>query len=396
MMLRWMTAGESHGQGLAGIISGLPAGCAISIERVNAELYKRQQGIGRSKRQEIERDTANFIAGIRHGVTIGSPIAVLIENKDHENWRDVMSVEPPEMGESEKQLAMPRPGHADLAGMLKWGLSDARNILERASGRSTAVEVALGAVCRQYLECFGCYIGGRIIKFGSYSLYGADELTPSTRADIDDPESLLSYGKTTDEQRSMMEKVVDDARKSGDTVGGVIQVVAAHVVPGLGSCANADERLDSRLASAVMGIPGIKAMEIGSGIAQASLGGKETHDRYAREDDPDCKPWYGRSTNYAGGIEGGITNGEPIFLTAWMKPLATINPPNVSIDPGTKFSVTPESSERSDVAAVESVACVMEAVVAMELARSHLDKLGGDTMSEVEYAVEKYLESIGL
>ena len=373
MALRWLTAGESHGPGLVGIITGLPAGLEIWPGRIDAELLRRQRGAGRSKRQQIERDTATIIAGVRHGKTIGSPVAILIENKDHQNWKEAMSSDPVE-DESVFPPAYPRPGHADLAGMIKWGFDDARNVLERASGRSTAMTVALGAVCRTYLEQHGIYTGSRIIEYGGVRIFDIEESMVPTRAEIgDDPSMLTSLHELENEQQKKINEIVERARESGETLGGVVQAVSAHVPPGLGSCVLPDERLDSRIAAAAMGIPGVKAVELGAGMSQAGIGGKNAHDRFALSDDPSHEPWYGRLSNLAGGIEGGITNGEPVCVTAWMKPLATVNPPLPSIDTRAKEAIQPESSERSDVSAVESMGVVLEAVVALELARAHLD-----------------------
>ncbi len=396
MALRWLTAGESHGPALVGILAGLPSGLEVSSERINAELFRRQQGIGRSPRQQIESDTIRILAGIRHGSTIGSPIAIMIENRDHANWVDEMSPQPIESPAKTQRTAYPRPGHAGLAGMLKWGLDDARNVIERASGRSTAMTVALGAVCRQYLEHFGTYIGSRILEFGPVALVDDEHIEPPTRIEIgDDPSGLLEWQEISGNQYSEIEEAVEKARDEGETLGGSVQAIAAHVPPGLGSCALPDERLDARLAAAVMGIPGIKAVEIGSGIEQAYMGGKAAHDEYAVADASFQSPWFARTSNLAGGLEGGITNGEPVCLTAWMKPLATIRPPHMSVHRGMKGPIMPEASERSDVAAVESVACVVEAVVALEIARAHRDKFGGDSMKEVEEAVSRFFESIG-
>jgi chorismate synthase len=374
MGLRWMTAGESHGPGLVGIIAGLPAGLEIWPGRIDAELLRRQGGAGRSTRQQIERDTATIIAGVRHGKTIGSPVAIIIENKDHQNWESQMSSDPVE-DDPDFPRAYPRPGHADLAGMIKWGFDDARNVLERASGRTTAITVALGAVCKMYLEQHGIYTGSRIIEYGGARILDKDESIVPTRDDIgDDPSTLASLHNLSAAQQKIIEELVEKARDTGDTLGGVVQSVSAHVPPGLGSYALPDERLDSRIAAAAMGIPGVKAVEIGAGITQAGMGGKTAHDQFALTNDSSHQPWYGRSSNLAGGIEGGVTNGEPVSVTAWMKPLATVNPPLPSIDPRTKEPVQPESSERSDVAAVEAMGVVLEAVVAMELAKALLEK----------------------
>ncbi|MCX6646505.1 MAG: chorismate synthase [bacterium] len=391
MTLRWMTAGESHGPALVGIISGFPAGLEIDFDFINSELARRQQGIGRSERQQIESDRAEIITGVRSGVTIGSPIAIRIENRDFENWRDIMSVESVEYIKEIAGYTFPRSGHADLAGMLKWGLNDARNVLERASGRTTAMTVAIGAIAKLYLMKFGTYISNRLIEYGP-ELLVVDEDKPLSNRDIGDgQEWLQNFGKLNTEQVEKITRVVENAREAGDTVGGVIQVVAAAVPPGLGSIAMPDERLDARLAFAVMGVPGIKAVEIGAGMDQTYMGGKEAHDEYAIAHDPFAKKWYSRMTNLAGGIEGGISNGEPICVKAWMKPLSTVKPPLMSIDVSSRSAVQPPGGERSDVSAVESAAVVLEAVVALELAKAHREKFGGDSMGDVERAVEGYM-----
>ena len=388
-----MTAGESHGPAMVGIISGFPAGLQIDIEFIDRQLEKRQQGIGRSMRQQIEKDRVKILSGVRHGLTIGSPIAVVVENRDHENWREVMSVEKQSEPVEEKS-AYPRPGHADLAGALKWGFDDSRNVLERASGRSTAVTVALGAICKLFLGEMGMQIDSRIIAYGKEKL--VKDPTPPTNDDISKSEEhwLQKSSGLSDESSAKIESAVKEAREKGDTLGGVVQVVAWKIPPGLGSCALPDERLDSRLASSVMGVPGIKAVEIGAGISQAGSTGNEAHDRFAIAKNSDPESWYSRTSNLAGGIEGGISNGEPVSLTAWMKPLASVNPPMESIDLKTGKAVQPDSTERSDVAAVESAACVLKAVVAMELARAHREKFGDDRFETVKKDWERYVESM--
>lgn len=390
MALRWLTAGESHGPALVGILAGLPAGLDVSVDRINEELERRQQGIGRSSRQAIEKDQATILAGIRRGRTIGSPVAVLIENKDFENWREIMSPAGEMSSAANGGVHAPRPGHADLAGALKWELDDARDVLERASGRSTAMTVALGAVCKQYLERFGTFIGSRLISFGPVQLINETE-PPPTRRDIgDNPAVVLILGDVSGDQLAEMQEAVGRAQEEGDTLGGSIQVIAAHVPPGLGSCATPEDRFDSRVAASALGVPGIKAVEIGAGIKQSSHGGREAHDGFSQGDGA----WYARRTNFAGGIEGGMTNGEPVCLTAWMKPLATVDPPPASVDLRTGKALTPESTERSDVAAVESAACVLESALALELARAHLEKFGGDTILAVEDAFNRYLDTL--
>lgn len=394
-VLRWMTAGESHGPALVGILAGLPAGLEVDIAKVNEMLARRRQGIGRSARQEIERDNAVILSGVRHGVTTGSPIAVTIENRDFANWRDVMSPDPPSAAGQAERIAMPRPGHADLAGALKWELTDARNVLERASGRTTAITTALGAICSRYLAEFGIFIGSRLLSFGPDIVASTDPHPPTRREIGDDVQGWITdFGRLSDETRLRIEGLVDEARSNGDTLGGSIQVVAAQIPPGLGCCALPDERLDSRLGAAVLGVPGIKAVEIGAGIEQSAMSGRDAHDGYAVVADESHQPWFGRFSNLAGGIEGGMTDGEPICLTAWMKPLSTVHPPAGSVDPATGKPIRPDLSERSDVAAVESAACVIESAVALELARAHLEKFSGDTMAEVAAAVRRYEESL--
>jgi chorismate synthase len=341
----------------------------IDFSRINDMLARRQQGIGRSSRQDIEQDRAVFLSGIRQGVTTGSPIAVTIENRDFQNWRNVMSVEPVE--DPENRPLIPRPGHVDLAGALKWNLDDARNPAERASGRATAITVALGALCILYLERFGIFVASRTLSIGSETL--VDNMRLPTRADIgDDVENWMrNFRALPDKQKAIMERLIGEAREEGDTLGGSIQVVAAQVPPGLGSCALPEERLDSRLGAASLAIPGIKAVEIGAGISQAGMSGRTAHDLYAITNNEAHSPWFGRSSNFAGGIEGGITNGEPICLTAWMKPPSTVSPPLGSIDLKTRKPISPKNAPRGDVCAIESAGCVLEAVVALELARAH-------------------------
>jgi chorismate synthase len=385
-----MTSGESHGPALTGIISGLPAGFAVNFDYVNNLLAKRQEGVGRSSRQKIESDKIRILSGVKQGIAIGSPIAIVIENKDYANWQNVMSPEPVTEHDPPKP-AYPRPGHADLAGIMKWGLDDSRNVIERASGRTTAMTVALGAVCRCYLREFGIHIGSLLLSFGDKDLTSGELVLPTRESVGDDPEPWFSmYTTAFNDLKPALEIQVAYAKSEGDTLGGSFQVVAAQIPPGLGSCALPDERLDARLSMAVMGIPGIKAVEIGAGIKQASMSGRSAHDQFAQASDKPSDKWYSRTTNLAGGIEGGISNGEPVCITAWMKPLSTINPPSKSLDPVTKEPVQPESSERSDVAAIESAACVAEAAVALELTRAHRDKFGGDTMNEVIEAVRLY------
>ncbi|MFL5930930.1 MAG: chorismate synthase [Gaiellaceae bacterium] len=342
------TAGESHGPALVAIVSGLPSGLVVAREAVDADLARRQEGYGRSPRQRIERDQVEVLAGLRHGRTLGTPLALVVRNRDHANWEWGMSPWPPEgepHGKGTKPVTLPRPGHADLAGTQKHGFDDVRNTLERASARQTAVIVAAGAVAKAFLRELGMAVESRVVELGD----------------------------------------IDAARAERDTVGGVVEGRARGVPPGLGSYASRDERLDARLAAAVMGIQAVKGVEIGEGFALARLRGSEAHD--------EIEPGLRRASNRAGGIEGGVSNGEEIVVRAAMKPLPTLMRPLHSVDLATGEPADAHV-ERSDVAAVEALAVVVEAAVAFELARAAREKLGGDAMVDVLAAHRAYLERI--
>ncbi len=358
MTLGLTTAGESHGPALVAILTGLPAGLRLDRDAIARDLERRRQGYGRSPRQSFEADEVDVLAGLRHGSTLGTPLALVVRNRDHANWEWGMSPWPPEgepEGKGAKPVTLPRPGHADLAGALKYGHDDVRNALERASARQTAVHVAAGAVAKALLAEIGVTVAGRVVEIG-----GAD-----TEAGWKD--------------------ATDAARADRDTLGGVVEVVADGVPPGLGSYAEKVERLDARLAAALMGIQAVKGVEVGEGFALARLRGSEAHD----EIEPDRR----RSTNHAGGLEGGVTNGAPVVVRAAMKPLPTLMRPLRSVDletgePGTALV------ERSDVQAVEALAVVAEAAVAWELARAAREKFGGDALSDFVGAHTAYLERI--
>jgi chorismate synthase len=348
------TAGESHGPALVAIVSGLPAGLVLDRAAIDADLRRRQQGYGRSPRQQIETDEAEVLAGLRHGRTLGTPLALVVRNRDHKNWTWGMSPWPPEeepSGKGTKPVTLPRPGHADLAGVQKYGLADVRDALERASARHTAVVVAAGAVAKALLGEIAVEVAGAALPE-----HGAD------------PEA------------------VDSARADRDTLGGVVEVRARGVPPGLGSYASRDARLDSRLAGALMGIQAVKGIEIGDGFALAALRGSEAHD----EIEPDRH----RMTNRAGGIEAGVSNGEEIVVRAAMKPLPTLMRPLRSVDLETGEPAE-ALVERSDVSAVEALAVVAEAAVAFELARAAREKFGGDALGDFVGAWRAYLERIG-
>ncbi|MDD5595665.1 MAG: chorismate synthase [Candidatus Omnitrophica bacterium] len=346
-MLRYLTAGESHGKGLVAILEGMPAGIKIDSAKINQELKRRQQGVGRGKRMQIENDRAQIISGLRHNLTLGSPIAVLIENKD-------FSIE------KLQKVFCPRPGHADLAGLEKYGFSDVRDVLERASARSTAATVAIGAICKIFLSEFK-------IKIAS---------------------SLISVGGET-EYKAILEKI-NLAAEEKDTLGGVFQVSAAAVPVGLGSYVQPDRRLDARLAAALMSIPGIKAVEIGLGFGYAERFGSESHDEiyYSKN------KGYFRKTNNAGGIEGGISNGEDIVLRACMKPISTLMNPLNSVNILTKKAAK-AATERSDVSVVEAAGVIAESSVAFVLAQAILEKFGSDSLKEIKINFNNYLKKIG-
>lgn len=359
MALQLVTAGESHGPALAAIVTGLPAGLRLERQAIDADLRRRQQGYGRSPRQQLEADEVEVLSGLRHGVTLGTPLTLVVRNRDHANWTFGMSPWPPEgdpAGKGVKPVTLPRPGHADLAGVLKYGHDDVRNALERASARHTAVHVAAGAVAKALLAELGLAVAGRPVEIG---------------------------GETTD---GGMREATDAARKDRDTLGGIVEVVATGVPPGLGSYAEKADRLDAQIAYALMGIQAVKGVEIGDGFALARRRGTEAHD--------EIYPGLERGTNHAGGIEAGVSNGEPIVVRAAMKPLPTLMRPLDSVDLATGAPAK-ALVERSDVQAVEALAVVAEAAVAFELARAVLAKLGGDALVDVKAAHAAYLARIG-
>ena len=352
MTLSLASAGESHGPALVAILTGLPAGLELDRDAIDADLRRRQEGYGRSPRQQIERDRVEVLAGLRHGRTLGTPLALVVENVDHKNWTWGMAPWLPEgepHGKGTKAVRLPRPGHADLAGVLKYDHDDVRNALERASARHTAVHVAAGSVAKALLATIGIEVAGSTV----------------------DEDGLRSR--------------IDEARAERDTVGGVVEVRATGVPPGLGSYATKEDRLDARLAFALMGIQAVKGVEVGDGFALAGLRGSQAHDEIGTD--------RRRTTNRAGGIEGGMSNGEEIVVRAAMKPLPTLMKPLRSVDLETGEEAQ-ALVERSDVAAVEALAVVAEAAVAWELARAALEKFGGDAIGDVVRAHQAYVERI--
>jgi len=360
MTLALVTAGESHGPALVAIVTGLPAGLLLDRAAIDEDLRRRQQGYGRSPRQQIETDEVEVLAGLRHGRTLGSPLCLLVRNRDHANWAHGMSPWPPEdepAGKGTDPVTLPRPGHADLAGAMKYGLADVRDALERASARHTAATVAAGAVAKALLRDIGVEVAGSVVEIG---------------------------GASGEEDRRA---AIDAARKDRDTLGGVVEVRALGVPPGLGSYATRDERLDGRLAAALMGIQAVKGVEIGDGFSLARLRGSGAHDEIVRGGG------LRRETNRAGGIEAGVSNGEEIVVRCAMKPLPTLMRPLRSVDLATGEPAQ-ALVERSDTAAVEALAVVAEAAVAFELARAAREKFGGDALDDFVGAWRAYLERV--
>ena len=388
-MLRYQTAGESHGQGLMAILSGLPAGLRIDFDFVNRDLRRRQGGYGRGGRMKIESDTAQFLAGVRHGQTIGSPIAMLIANRDWENWKEAMAVEDrPEARAKYKPLSPPRPGHADLAGCLKYNFRDARYVLERASARETAARVAVGAVAKLFLKSLGVEVASHVVALGQVTIAGEPAPFEMVLALQEREDPVLACVDPAVEAR--MKEEVDRAIANRDTVGGTFEVIARGVPPGLGSCAQWDERLDGQLAQAVMSIQAVKAVEVGSGIANAAAAGSSVHDEigYDRE-----HTHFTRKSNRAGGLEGGITNGEDVVVRGYLKPISTLRRPLESVDFESKETVK-AAYERSDVCVVPAAGVVGEAMVALTLARAFLEKFGGDSMEETRRNFLAYQEQV--
>jgi chorismate synthase len=386
-MFRFTTAGESHGRALVAIVEGLPAGMPVSVDQINHELKRRQWGYGRGGRMKIEQDTAEILSGVRHGLTLGSPLALIIQNKDWENWTDVMAVEARELAPGKsRSLTRPRPGHADLAGGQKFGARDLRNVLERASARETAARVVCGALAKQLLESFAVEIRSHVTQLGGIP-DAPLELTFEQIVAI--PEDAPLRCADTEAQKRMVE-AIDQKREAGDTLGGIFEVVTRGVVPGLGSHTAWDLKLDGRLAHAVMSIPAVKAVSIGAGIEASSLPGSEVHDEIAYNNE--TKDFI-RDTNRAGGLEGGVTNGEELRVRGHLKPLSTLRRPLRSVDIDTKQEQS-AAFERSDITAVPAAGVIGEAMVALVLAEAMREKFGGDSMGEMRRNFEGYREQL--
>ena len=391
-MLRFSTAGESHGESLIALVSGLPAGIPIDNDRVNRELWRRQQGYGRGGRMRIEHDTAHFLSGVRHGKTIGSPIAIEIENRDWKNWTEALPVAAGDPARH-KAVASPRPGHADLAGALKYDFPDARYVLERASARESTARVAAGAVAKALLLELGIDVASHVIRVGRAEL-AREACWVEISALRDKDEVLLNC--VDEESEARMKAEVDLALRTGDSIGGVFEVVIHGSPAGIGTYANWDERLDGVLAQAVMSLQAVKAVEIGRGVTAAESLGSEVHDAIGYADAPanGAHTRFIREHNNAGGIEGGISNGEDVVVRGYLKPISTLRRPLQSVRFDTR-EVTKAAYERSDVCVVPAAGVAAEAMAALAFARLLLEKFGGDSLRELKRNYDGYVGQIG-
>lgn len=390
--LRFSTAGESHGPALVALVEGVPAGLQLGVELLDAELQRRQGGYGRGGRMRIERDRAEILSGVRHGETLGSPLALLVRNRDWENWTVAMAAAAPPQPLSDddaRRVLQPRPGHADLAGLLKYDRRDARDVLERASARETTMRVAAGAVARRLLQELGVSIGSHVVAIGGIAAEAPPELPAELNATAD-----ASPVRCLDEAaEGRMIEAIDAARREGDTLGGVFEVVARGLPVGLGSHVSWERKLDARLAAALMSIPAIKGVEVGLGFAAAARPGSQVHDAIEAAPEAERAGGFRRAGNHAGGLKGGISNGEPLVLRAAMKPISTLMRPLPTVD---LRSGEPAAAvrERSDVCAVPAAAVVGEAMVALVLADAVLEKFGGDSLRELRRNLDGYLRQL--
>ncbi len=386
--LRFLTAGESHGPALTVILDGLPAGVPVNLEAAQAMMQRRMSGYGRGPRvRTIEADSLKILSGVRHGCTLGSPVAIMVENRDFANWREAMSPQPVAQGTNRRPVTRPRPGHADLAGGLKYNTHDVRDILERASARETAARTAAGALALQFLEQFSIVVASHVVQVGDVAYPPGHEVPLVDITNIP-PESALQVADR-DLERQMV-AIIDQVAADADTIGGAFQVVAAGLPPGLGSHRHWDTKLDARLAQAIMSIQAIKAVEIGAGIHAAASRGTAIHDAIQRSG-----RWKGftRSTNRAGGIEGGISNGGEVRVTGYMKPLSTLKKPLPSVDVETKEPFA-AAVERTDITAITAAGVVGEAMTALTLADAFLEKFGGDSLKETARNLRGYRTQI--
>ncbi len=386
-MFRFLTAGESHGPALTAIVEGLPAGLRVEAESINAHLKRRQGGYGRGARQKIESDTVEFLSGVRFGSTLGSPVTLVVRNRDWANWTTRMSIEPLADGiEAPKEITVPRPGHADFAGMLKYGTDDLRNILERASARNTATTVAVGGIARLLLAEFGITVASHVVNIGGIKV-DADNIDLRQIAVLADESPVRVVDKAAE---AKIIEAIDSAKYRGDTLGGVFEVVVLGAPVGLGSHTHWDRRIDGQLAQALMSIQAIKGVEVGMGFGVADVPGSDVHDPFFYDND-DLR--FIRSSNNAGGTEGGMTNGEPIVVRAAMKPIATLMKQLPSVNLATKEGV-PAFAERSDVCAVPAAGIVGEAMVAIVIAQAFTEKFGGDSIAEMRSNYESYIKTV--
>jgi chorismate synthase len=385
-MLRFLTAGESHGPELVAVIEGAPAGFEIDIARINHDLARRQKGYGRGGRMLIEKDEARIISGIRFGRTMGSPVTFIVENRDYKNWEKRMSADPRDRGEA-KVVTRPRPGHADLAGVLKYNLEDIRDVLERASARETTARVAIGAFARQILTPFGVQVLGYVVSIGSVQAAVPPTMTLEDLTRVTE-ESQVRVADADAERAIIAE--IDECKKEGDTLGGVVEVVAAGLPVGLGSHVQWDRKLDGRLAHALLSLQAVKGVEVGIGFEAARVRGSQLHDEigYDRE-----LRHFTRHSNNSGGTEGGMSTGEPLRVRVAFKPLSTLMRPLKSADIRTKAEAV-GAIERSDVCAIPAAAVIAETVVAFELANAFLEKFGGDSLAEITNNYRSYLEQV--
>ncbi|MGE7217800.1 chorismate synthase [Priestia koreensis] len=383
--MRYLTAGESHGPQLTTILEGVPAGLELLAEDINTELARRQKGHGRGRRMQIETDRANITSGVRHGVTLGSPIALVVENKDFTHWRNIMGADPVDNQEEVKrQISKPRPGHADLNGAIKYGHRDMRNVLERSSARETTVRVAAGAVAKKLLKSLGIEVAGHVLEIGGVK---AENTSYDSIQQLQEITEASPVRCLDEEAAQQMMKAIDDAKENGDSIGGIVEVVVEGVPTGLGSHVHYDRKLDGKLAAAIMSINAFKGVEIGVGFEAARKPGSQVHDEILWSEEEG----YTRKTNNAGGLEGGMTTGMPIVVRGVMKPIPTLYKPLQSIDIETKEPFQ-ASIERSDSCAVPAASVIAEAVIAWELANVIIDQFGHDRMDLIRENIERHEE----
>jgi chorismate synthase len=380
-MIRYLTAGESHGPGLVSIVEGLPANLELNLERINHELFRRQQGYGRGRRQQIERDKIEILSGVRFKKTLGSPVSFLLRNKDWKNWTEIMAIAE---GVSKKEVTKPRPGHADLAGAMKYDFADMRNVLERSSARETAMRVAAGAFAKELLYTFNILVQSHVIELGPIK---AKNVSPNVSNISEEADKSQVRCLDKDAEQKMI-AFIDQAKEEGDTAGGIIEVVIKNIPPGLGSYVQWDRKLDAQLAFTLMSIQAVKGVEVGMGFDTARTPGSKVHDEILYSDNK-----FSRKTNNAGGIEGGMSTGDDIILHLAMKPIPTLMKPLASVDIKTKEAYTAHV-ERSDVTAVPACSVIAEAAVAPVLANAFLEKFGTDTIEDIQSSYAAYLERL--